>query len=154
MAQKQTHLRLGEILIACRVITEEQLQEALAAQAESNKPIGAILIERNMAEPYEVAQAVARQVGLLAVNLDTFKIDSDAIGLLPVELCHRYDALVVQVHGDLVLVAMAHPRNDEAYAAIREAIAPKRVRCLVANEHQIRERLSRLRTQPVGASSA
>ncbi len=133
--------RLGEILVSSRVITNEQLGSALEMQAQSHRPLGAILIDMKVAEPYEVAQAVARQVGLLAVDLDKFKIDSVALSLVSPETCDEHEVLPLQVHGDMVLVAMAHPRNDEAYAAVREAIAPKRVRCVVANESQIRSML-------------
>jgi hypothetical protein len=141
MTEPRAHPRLGEILVASRIITNEELAAALRVHAQSQKPLGAILIDMEMAEPYEVAQAVARQVGLLAVNLDTFRVDPAAVCLVPHRLCEEHELLPIQIHGDLVIVAMAHPRDDAAYAAVREALAPRRVRCVVANESQIRLRL-------------
>jgi len=153
MNEVRAHPRLGEILVASRVITNEQLAVGLERQTQWNKPLGAILIELSMAEPYEVAQAVARQVGLLAVNLNTFKVDPAALSLVSTELCREHEILPIQLHRDLVLVAMAHPRDDEAYAAIRETLAPKRVRCVVANESQIRDVLQLL-TAPQAQAAA
>jgi len=147
MNQSRSGPRLGEILVASRVISTEQLQAALEEQMRVKRPLGAILIDRDMAEPYEVAQAVARQVGLLAVDLQRFSVDPDALSLVSAELCEEHEMLPIQVHGDLVLVAMAHPRDDEAYAAIREALAPKRVRCVVANESQIQATLRAARAE-------
>ncbi|MFQ5811489.1 MAG: hypothetical protein ACE5JM_17865, partial [Armatimonadota bacterium] len=143
----------GEILVTSRVITRDQLLSALQVQAQSRKPLGAILIDMNVAEPYEVAQAVARQCGLLAVNLNTFNVDPAAVALAPAQLCREHELLPIQIHGDLVIVAMAHPRDDEAYAAIREAVAPRRVRCVVANESQISSKLHSVRSPQAEAAA-
>lgn len=57
--------RLGEILIDLKVLTEEQLQRALAIQAEQPAdekfPIGRILLEEGYIEPNDLIEAIKIQ---------------------------------------------------------------------------------------------
>lgn len=57
-------LRLGEILVKVGTLTERELQEALAAQAQSESPdpLGRILVESGTVQPPVVEAALAKQV--------------------------------------------------------------------------------------------
>ena len=55
--------RLGEVLVAHGVITPEQLEQALAEQQQTGKPLGNVLVDRGFAPGPIVAQALATQRG-------------------------------------------------------------------------------------------
>jgi len=53
--------RLGELLLAARWITPDQLEDALADQSKSGKPLGEILVDRMILAPGELAALLAFQ---------------------------------------------------------------------------------------------
>ncbi|CAN5698467.1 hypothetical protein BH23GEM6_BH23GEM6_18520 [soil metagenome] len=57
----QHRLRLGEILIAQGLITQEQLGDALATQVREGRRVGEILVEQGLATEEQVEQALAMQ---------------------------------------------------------------------------------------------
>ena len=57
--------QLGTLLLRRGLITEEQLQTALAVQRETGAPLGQIVVERGFVRPSIVAQALATQHGSL-----------------------------------------------------------------------------------------
>jgi hypothetical protein len=54
---------LGSLLVARGFLSKEQLDCALAEQAEIGRPLGAILVERGIVRPALIAQALATQHG-------------------------------------------------------------------------------------------
>ena len=54
--------RLGDMLIDARVITDEQLGEALAKGRENGKKIGENLIEMGFTTEVEIAKALSSQL--------------------------------------------------------------------------------------------
>jgi hypothetical protein len=57
--------QLGTLLLRRGLISEEQLQAALAVQRETGAPLGQIVVERGFVRPSIVAQALATQHGSL-----------------------------------------------------------------------------------------
>jgi hypothetical protein len=57
--------RLGEILLEHEIISEAQLEQALAEQARTGKTLGAVLVEAGIAIGPIVAQALATQRGCM-----------------------------------------------------------------------------------------
>ena len=85
--------RLGEIMLAQGSVTEDQLEESLADQEAQNKPLGAVLVEKNLAKPKAVArglrdQKMAQAAGVQSIKVDTIKLDNmvDAVGELVIAL--------------------------------------------------------------------
>jgi len=56
---------LGALLVSRGLLSEEQLGDALADQAQVGGPLGAILVERGLVRPSVVAQALATQHGAI-----------------------------------------------------------------------------------------
>lgn len=56
---------LGALLVSRGFLSEDELADALAAQAEVGRPLGAILVERGIVRPAVVAQALASQHGAI-----------------------------------------------------------------------------------------
>lgn len=67
LIQEQTgdDLRLGQLLVGCGTLTEQELTEALEAQkrgpSSSPKPLGEVLVEQRLVQPPVVEAALARQ---------------------------------------------------------------------------------------------
>ena len=63
-AQPEPQLQpLGELLVERGLLTREQLDEALADQAQTNRPLGEIVVKRGWVPGALIGQALATQVG-------------------------------------------------------------------------------------------
>jgi twitching motility protein PilT len=112
-----TNKPLGEILVEQRLLTREQLQEALERQSQTGQALGRILIEMGAIEEDQLVEAVARRIGVPYVDLRARRLDPELVSLLPEETAKRLGAVPVQIDGMNMVVAMAEPTN---VAAVRE----------------------------------
>jgi MSHA biogenesis protein MshE len=65
-------LRLGDVLVQQRLISQEQLQQTLDLQRTTGKKMGRLLIETGIITEELLANGLARQLRIPFVNLKTF----------------------------------------------------------------------------------
>jgi MSHA biogenesis protein MshE len=111
-------LRLGDVLVQQRLISQDQLQQTLELQQQTGKKVGRLLIESGVITEELLADALARQLRVPYVNLKTFPFRGDVVKLLPESAARRFRALVLEDKGDALLVAMADPLDLFAYDEI------------------------------------
>jgi len=118
---------LGALLIDEGLLTDAQLDAALAEQSRSGKPLGRLLIEAGTISEAELVRTLARQVGLEFVDLADYHIDPSATTLLPDALARRYRAIPIGERDGKLLVAMSDPANVYALDDIRTITNRRRV---------------------------
>ncbi|HEY5173126.1 MAG TPA: ATPase, T2SS/T4P/T4SS family [Acidimicrobiia bacterium] len=133
---------LGSLLIDEGLLTEAQLDAAVAEQARTGKPLGRLLIEQGTISEAELVRTLARQVGLEFVDLNDRTIDGSVAALVTESLARRYQAIPIGWEDGKLLVAMADPSNVFAVDDIR-ALAGAEVRTVVATASQIIETIER-----------
>jgi MSHA biogenesis protein MshE len=111
-------VRIGDVLVAEKVISAEQLQLALEAQKRSGKRLGRVLVEQGIATEDQIASALARQLGVAFVNLKLFNISAETVRRLPEGQARRFRALVLEERKANYLVGMADPTDLFAYDEI------------------------------------
>jgi type IV pilus assembly protein PilB len=145
-AAQQPWPALGSLLVRDGLLTEQELESALALQRESGKRLGEILIERGDVTRTQLARLLAEQVEMPLVELEESEVDTEAALLLPEDLARRYRALPVGFLADeSLLVAVADPTNvlhwDELRLALGVPIrfgvaAPDAIDAAIAYVHQ------------------
>ena len=121
-----THLGppLGAMLIREGLLSDEELEEALARQRLSTSwRLGEILVDRGTVTPSVVARLIAEQYELPFVELSDLVIDSVAATRLPRDIAREFPAVPIAAHADGSLqVAIADPTNvyysDELHRAL------------------------------------
>ncbi len=108
-------LRLGDVLVQQKLISQEQLQQTLDLQRSTGKKVGRLLIETGVITEELLANGLARQLRIPFVNLKTFPIRADVIKLMPEAVARRFKALALEDKGDVLLVALADPLDLFAY---------------------------------------
>ena len=108
-------LRLGDVLVQQRLISQEQLQKTLELQRLTGKKVGRLLIETGVITEELLANGLARQLRIPFVNLKTFPFRGDVIKLLPESAARRFRALVLEDKGDSLLVALGDPLDLFAF---------------------------------------
>lgn len=108
-------LRLGDVLVQQRLISQEQLQQTLDLQRTTGKKMGRLLIETGIITEELLANGLARQLRIPFVNLKTFPFRADVVKLLPESAARRFKALVLEDKGDSLLVALGDPLDLFAF---------------------------------------
>ena len=101
--------KLGECLIQAGLITQEDLQAALAEQQRTGERIGAVLVRLNLATEKQVIKALAHQLGLPYVSLRDDPPERSAIVLIPKDIALERVCVGVRQHENLLTVATAGP---------------------------------------------
>jgi type II secretory ATPase GspE/PulE/Tfp pilus assembly ATPase PilB-like protein len=142
MARKRVG-KLGEILVATSLISQEQLDRAIAAQAVTGKRLGQILIEQGAATEDDVAWALSNQLMYPYVFLSRDIIDDEAVRLLPETLLRERHILPIHRFGQQVTVAMADPTDQRTVDEVATQTGLQ-VNRAVALESNIEEMLRQL----------
>jgi type IV pilus assembly protein PilB len=103
--------RLGDLLVKEKVISSEQLDQALKVQKESSGRLGSVLVKLGFLSDEEVTNFLSRQYGVPAINLSYFEIDPAVVKLIPYETAKRYQILPLSRVGSSLTIAMVDPTN-------------------------------------------
>ncbi len=101
--------KIGECLIQAGLITEEDLQTALAEHKRTGERVGVVLVRMNLATEKQIAKALAFQLGFPYVNLAENPPDSTAVVLIPKEVALKRVCIAVSLEKNLLTVAMSDP---------------------------------------------
>lgn len=129
--------RLGELLVRAGLITSEQLDGALAAQAAGGGKIGEVLVRELILTEGEIAHALAGQKGLEFVRLTGATIDRAVATLIPLRMARRRLVIPIALEGDALTLAMADPLDVEAVDEV-ELTTGMKVTPVVAPASQVR----------------
>lgn len=103
--------RLGEILVEAGLITETQVQSALAEQKRWGGQLGKILVDMQMVHEAHMVQALANQLNFPIINLDTIQIDPNTLKMIDGETAENHSAIPFRSDTRFLDVAMANPTN-------------------------------------------
>jgi type IV pilus assembly protein PilB len=103
-------LRLGALLVRSGVLTQAQIDDAVALQQMEGGRLGSVLVRQGMLTELQLAETLARQMSIGLVDLRKVAPTARAVGLLPREFImrHRLMPLKVDDKGNL-LIAMTNP---------------------------------------------
>jgi type IV pilus assembly protein PilB len=134
--------QLGALLVASKLLTQEQLDAALAEQAATSKSLGRILIDEGLLAEADLVSVLAGQLGLEFVDLADHPIDASAAGLISDALARRYQALPIGWEDGRLVLAMADPGNVFAIDDIR-TITKSEVKVVVSTPALVLEAIDR-----------
>ena len=118
-----TYRRLGELLVENAVISERQLQVALAQQRASKRKLGDLLVERGVTDELSIARCLAEQYSLPLIDLDSISVDPTIAAALGPEHAVTLRALPFGRTEDGIAVAISDPvdlaATDQLYFLLR-----------------------------------
>jgi len=110
LGQPQTR-RLGDLLVAERLITEDQLKQALSEQKGKTEKLGAILARRGFITEEQLIGFLSRQYGIPSITLNNIEVDAETLRLVPAPIARKYEVLPIKRIGGTLTLAMADPTN-------------------------------------------
>jgi MSHA biogenesis protein MshE len=115
MSAQPKRIRLGDLLVEHKLISEGQLSAALDAQKKSGHKLGRVLIENGFVKEDDVLDLLSRQLNVPFVDLSSYQFKPEVVKKLPETAARRFRALALEETPDGLLVAMADPTNIFAY---------------------------------------
>jgi len=121
-ANPRKKIRIGDLLVEHKVISEEQLMTALADQKKSGRKLGKVLIENGFIDEDKMLDFLSRQLRIPFIDLKFYKYNADTVRLLPETHARRYRAIPLDDADDSVLVGMADPTDIFGYDEIQHIL--------------------------------
>ncbi|AEP28492.1 GspE/PulE family protein [Brumicola nitratireducens] len=129
-------IRLGDLLVQNNLINDEQLKTALSEQRQSGRKLGATLIALNMVTEDQLLELLSTHLNVPLIKIDDYRVDPEAVKLLPEIQARRYRALVLDDKGDKLLVGMSDPGDINAVDDLSNRL-PKPIEIAVVSETQL-----------------
>ncbi|MBZ5559733.1 MAG: type IV-A pilus assembly ATPase PilB [Acidobacteriia bacterium] len=104
-------VRIGELLLKEKLITPEQLQQALNQQKANGGKLGYNLVKMGFVKDEQITGLLSKQYGVPSINLAQFKIDPTIVKLVPTETARKYQIIPLSRSGSTLTIAMTDPTN-------------------------------------------
>jgi MSHA biogenesis protein MshE len=136
-------IRLGEMLVQQKLISEEQLHQALAEQKRSGRKLGRVFVENGFVTEDAISGALARQMNIPYINLKQYNLKPQTVQLLPEMQARRFRAIVLEDRGSTLLIGMADPTDLFAFDEIARLLK-RDIALAVVNENELLQTIDRL----------
>jgi len=136
--------KIGDILVHQKMITSEQLENALTEQKSTKDKLGNILITQGTITEEELVNAYSMQCGHRSITKDEMlKIDQSIVSLLPEDFAKENNVLALSKKDNYLAIAMEDPEDLSTLDSIRKLtnLSPE---ILVAGRSSIKDALESL----------
>jgi type IV pilus assembly protein PilB len=134
--------RIGDILLRANLVSQEQLENALAEQKIIGKPLGRILIGMGVISEGQLAEVLAKQKSLPLINLAEYEINIAAATSIQEQVARRHQVIPINYEDEKLVLAMANPLDVHAIDDIR-VLTHRQVVPVVSTESDIINAINR-----------
>ncbi|MDD5348031.1 MAG: ATPase, T2SS/T4P/T4SS family [Candidatus Omnitrophica bacterium] len=103
--------RLTEIFIKNKLLTQEQLAQALEEQKKKGGTLSEVIVALKFIKDQDLMTVLSEGLNFPLIDLKRFKVDPEVLKLIPYDVARRYRILPVSRIGDILTLAMADPLN-------------------------------------------
>ena len=135
--------RLGDLLVEEGIISEQQVEQALAAQKKTGSKLGSTLIELGFLTEQQMLSFLSQQLLIPLIDLNRAQVDIDAVPILPEVHARRLRALVMGRQGNVLRVVMSDPADLFAQESLLNQLADYQLEFAIAPEKQLVEAFDR-----------
>ncbi|MCC5947375.1 MAG: Flp pilus assembly complex ATPase component TadA [Nitriliruptoraceae bacterium] len=136
---------LGQILVDRGLISDQQLRDAEDQQRATNRSLGRVLVDSSMVTEKDLVAALATQIGLEFVDLDSAEVDARAATMLSDTIMRRHGVLPIAFEDGKLVVAMSDPSNVVAIDDVR-TITKMEVKAVVATKDDVTSAIAKYAT--------
>jgi len=113
--ESRKKIRIGDLLVENKVISQTQLNAALADQKTSGRKLGRILVDNGFVEEKQFLLFLSKQLNVPHIDLKHYRFKPETVRMVPEMHARRYRAIALDAGGVDVLVGMADPTDIFAY---------------------------------------
>jgi type II secretion system protein E len=137
MKTKNTVL-FGKLLLEKKIISEKQLEEALAEQKNTGEFLGVTLVKLGFIDEGGLLPILSQQLGIDYIKLKEIKISAPAIQKIPAKFAFHYKLMPVRLEDDSLTIALSNPLDIHTLDDVRLLTGIK-VKGVLASERDILE---------------
>ena len=136
-------VRLGEILVNQKLLSEDQLGLALQDQKRTGRKLGRVFVESGFVTEEQISSALAKQLDIPYINLKFYNTNPDIVRLLPETQARRFRALALEDRRGSLLVGLSDPTDLFAYDEISRLVK-RNIELAVDNETEVLAAIDRI----------
>jgi hypothetical protein len=133
--------RIGEILVQKKLISWEQLQDALEEQKKTKELTGEILLRKKFIAPLLLYKALAEQYNMRFVDLKRTRINAKAVALIPKNIATQYHLIPIELSNDTLVVGIGNPINIWPEQEIKQLAKVSQIRTVLCLPEDIKQAL-------------
>ncbi len=104
--------RLGDILIDCNLITDEQLKQALTFQRDKGIKLGEALSEMGLVTEDDIIWALGNQLNISFIHLNPDIVDNEVVKMVAPEFARDHKLMPLYKAGNQLSVCMVDPLDS------------------------------------------
>lgn len=138
----QRRTRIGDALVTSGKINEAQLTRALEEQKKSKERIGRVLVAMNMVTEDDIVEVLKKQLGLEVFSFKDKVIPNEVLDLVPATVARKHLVVPIDAVNDKLKLAMADPINVFAIDDVK-IITGMNIIPFIAKEEDVRMAINR-----------
>ena len=143
--------RLRDILINGRLITPEQLNEAIDVQKKKGGHLASILVNLGYIGEKDLLLTLSKELNIPPANLSKLEIPPEIIKLIPKHMAEHYGIIPISRIGKTLTVAMSDPLNVFAMDDVK-VLTGFEIRPVVSTEKSIVQAVERYYAAPASVT--
>ncbi|EKD82808.1 MAG: hypothetical protein ACD_39C01083G0001 [uncultured bacterium] len=104
--------RLGDILVDCNLISDEQLKQALAFQRDKGIKLGEALAEMGLVTEDDIIWALGNQLNISFIHLNPDIVDNEVLKMVTPEFSRDHKLMPLYKAGNQLSVCMVDPLDS------------------------------------------
>jgi MSHA biogenesis protein MshE len=102
---------IGQLLLDKHIITQEQLDSAIAHQKQTGEKLGQVFVDLHFIQEEELLHLLAQHFEIPYINLKDYPLREDVVNLLPEFYARRDRVLVLKRDKEGCLIGMVNPQD-------------------------------------------
>jgi len=125
-------VHIGKLLVDNNIISQQQLDDAIAQQKLSGKKLGQVLVDSKLIQEEKIFELLSQQLKIPFILLQDYPLKPDIVALLPEFYARHFRAIVLQQQDYGYLVGMVDPQDivasDEISRILKQPIQAALIR--------------------------
>ena len=135
--------KLGQMLVDENMLTEEQINKALADQEKAGLKLGQYLVRRGIITEQQIVDVLGRQLRLRKYHPEMFPFDVELSKVISIEVAQKHQVAPLGKRGRLLTIAMMDPLDINTLDFI-ETLTDCEVEAIVCTERELNQLISSL----------
>jgi len=120
MATKEDKRKLfGQILLEKKLVTEDQIKEALEIQEINGKALGDVLVDLEYTTSNRIIEVLSDYLGMEVINLENVDLNQDVLDKIPHSVAQLYRIIPIAFEESTITVAQQDPLDIQQMDDLR-----------------------------------
>lgn len=131
--------RIGELLIQKKLITWDQLEDALAEQKKTKEFTGSILVRKGYIPIRLLYKTLAEQADMLFIDIKKTIINPKALEKIPYSIASKYQIIPIDLAAAALILGVSNPFHVWPQEDIRSLAGVSEIRTVLCLPNDVNE---------------